>query len=507
MPFRGGADAAETDQLHLRRINALFDRLPALVAYWDRDLRNVIANAAYTEWFGLSPAQMHGMHIRDVLGPETYAKNLPYIEGVLGGEEQSFERTLVDPVGRVLHTQATYLPDLVDGQNYGFFVLVTDVTAQVEAQRALDEAQLVAELGSWSWDLESGSLTWSDELYRILGLSPGSVVPTLDTILTRVDPADRARAEELVERARRTGEPYEVTYRIHRADGELREFYSRGRAHTTADGTVVRLAGTVQDATRSNAVARELARVNADLVRSSQLNADVLAMLGHDIRAPLTVIVGYLEQLLGTTGPLPSQYREFLTRAHVASRELGALVENILAMARVDSGQIVAHPDVVPVTALVRQVLDGVQHGDTVLTDVHGDPHVLADPFHCRQILSNLVTNAFRYGRPPVVIRAEVARAEHVTIAVTDHGPGVAEASIPTIFDRFVAGTTARSDGSPTASTGFGLYIAAGLATANGGSLTYDGTGPGATFALRLPAHRGRDRFVGRVEPSISPAG
>jgi len=118
----------------------LIDRLPAMVAYWDNRCRNVVANAAYVEWFGFTPDDMRGMHIRDVLGEAVYAQNLGHIEAVLAGEDQLFERTLVDTSGAVRHTQASYVPDVVNGSVAGFFVLVTDVTSRVLAERAVARA-------------------------------------------------------------------------------------------------------------------------------------------------------------------------------------------------------------------------------------------------------------------------------------------------------------------------------------------------------------------------------
>ena len=130
-----------------RRLRLLLDRLPALVGYWDRDQNNVIANAAYVEYFGFTPEEVRGRQIREVLGGDVYSLNLPYIEAVLAGEEQLFERTLVDQRGVTRYTQASYVPDIVDGQVQGFFVQVTDVTARVEAEIARDEALRLFEIG------------------------------------------------------------------------------------------------------------------------------------------------------------------------------------------------------------------------------------------------------------------------------------------------------------------------------------------------------------------------
>jgi diguanylate cyclase (GGDEF)-like protein/PAS domain S-box-containing protein len=124
----------------LAMLRRLLDGIPALIGYWDRHLRNVVANHSYIEYFGMTPEEIRGRHIREVLGDEIYALNLPWIEGVLAGEEQLFHRTLIDRHGHTRHTQASYVPDVVDGEVAGFYVQVTDVTARVEAERARDDA-------------------------------------------------------------------------------------------------------------------------------------------------------------------------------------------------------------------------------------------------------------------------------------------------------------------------------------------------------------------------------
>ena len=131
----GAPDAAAVAE-RLRLVSHVLDRLPAMVAYWDTNCRNVLANSAYKEWFGIEPKDMPGRHISEVLGEQVYRMNLPYIEAALAGREQRFERTLIDTFGVVRHTQAWYAPDIVEGQVRGFYVLVAEVTAQVEAERA-----------------------------------------------------------------------------------------------------------------------------------------------------------------------------------------------------------------------------------------------------------------------------------------------------------------------------------------------------------------------------------
>jgi len=134
-------DSLGTEEL-LRR---LVDHLPAMVAYWDADLRCHFANRAYETWFGVQPEDLIGRHISELLGP-LYPLNLPYIEGALRGEEQFFEREIPDPHGGPSrHSQAHYVPDLRGGQVHGFFVLVADITVQKRIEAELRDAKARAE--------------------------------------------------------------------------------------------------------------------------------------------------------------------------------------------------------------------------------------------------------------------------------------------------------------------------------------------------------------------------
>ncbi|MCB5275036.1 Diguanylate cyclase YdeH [Arthrobacter sp. SO5] len=117
------------------QIQAVLNGIPAMVGYWDKDLRNRLSNDAYGEWFKADARQMHGLHIRDLLGEELFAENYQYIEKVLAGEPQIFGGTLVDADGKTRYTQASYVPDLQGGEIQGFFVLVTDITERVLSER------------------------------------------------------------------------------------------------------------------------------------------------------------------------------------------------------------------------------------------------------------------------------------------------------------------------------------------------------------------------------------
>ncbi len=121
-----------------RFIRTVTDAFQSMIGYWDDQLRCGFANGAYLEWFGKTPDEMYGMRIQDLLGPELFAKNEPYIRSVLKGEPQVFERTLTKVDGSTGYTLASYLPDYRDGKVCGFFVMVNDVTKLKVAEIKLD---------------------------------------------------------------------------------------------------------------------------------------------------------------------------------------------------------------------------------------------------------------------------------------------------------------------------------------------------------------------------------
>ncbi len=131
-----------------RRLQVTIDHVSGLLGYWDRAGRNVTANAAYFQYFGQTPAQVRGRHLREVLGEDLYALNLPFIERVFAGEEQLFERTLVDRHGIPRHTQVSYVPDIVDGRVRGFVGQTVDVSVRVAAEHARDEASRLLHIGT-----------------------------------------------------------------------------------------------------------------------------------------------------------------------------------------------------------------------------------------------------------------------------------------------------------------------------------------------------------------------
>lgn len=256
MPPATGAGAHERppaagDEGELPR--RALDKLSAMVAYWDADLRCRFANLAYKHWFGVTPGWLLGRHIRELLGP-LYELNLPYIQGALRGEPQEFEREIPDPRGGpARHSLANYMPDVVDGQVRGFFVLVTDISAVKNTERALRQAQErlrltldEAPIGMAVVGPDGHFLQVNRALCDMLGYASGELVGMTFQQITHPDDldADLALARQLA-----SGEipRYTLEKRYIRKDGSPLHVLLSGSVLRGPDGQPLQFIAQVQD--------------------------------------------------------------------------------------------------------------------------------------------------------------------------------------------------------------------------------------------------------------------
>lgn len=128
-----------SDPLFLTMMNTL----PAMIGHWNKELRCSFGNAAFYKWYGKRPEEIIGIHLSDLVGAESFALSLPFVEAALRGEPQVFERSLTRPDGGIDHVLVHYFPAFVDDAYDGFFVLVTDITAVKQREADLQIANSV----------------------------------------------------------------------------------------------------------------------------------------------------------------------------------------------------------------------------------------------------------------------------------------------------------------------------------------------------------------------------
>lgn len=176
--------ATETSLLNSeRRLNLVLNNMPALIGYWNAQLINEFGNNAYIEMFGIDPVNIKGKHIREVIGEQLYNLNLTYIEKVLNGEPQLFERAITDPSGKVHFTLASYIPDIDNNSVNGFYVLVTDITqikqAEIELRKSEQTSRMMLDISIEGFnfvDLNGRFIDANESFCQMLGYTRAEIL-------------------------------------------------------------------------------------------------------------------------------------------------------------------------------------------------------------------------------------------------------------------------------------------------------------------------------------------
>jgi signal transduction histidine kinase len=223
------------------------------------------------------------------------------------------------------------------------------------------------------------------------------------------------------------------------------------------------------------------------LERANELMTNFVALAAHELRTPVTTIHGFV-QTLNHVGERLSEAQKVELREALEEQthRMAALVEQLLDLSRLDADAVDVRPQVVELESRLRQVVAVAAPGraDQVEMNVPENACALVDPQILDHVVTNLVTNAFRYGRAPIRVTA-TAEDGRLCVAVEDSGPGVAREIEETLFDRFTRAGVARDR---VAGAGLGLAIARAYARAHRGDLRYERGDPtGARFVVDLP--------------------
>jgi two-component system sensor histidine kinase KdpD len=266
-------------------------------------------------------------------------------------------------------------------------------------------------------------------------------------------------------------------------------------------GTLDALAGVVAMAIERAHLLEE--RKAGELTRQSeQLKTALLASLGHDLRTPLTAIrvaASNLEAVEGTREDRIEQSQVILSEVERLTR----LFENVLEMARLDAGAVAvevrwAHPS--EIVAAAREQVEHTVEGHELAVTIDPDVPVRLDPRLTATALARVLENAAQYApRGSTIEIASTLAEETLTITVRDHGPGIAPADLPHLFERFYRGSAAKTRAS---GTGMGLWIVRGLLGVEHGRIWVENCPEGgAQFTIAVPV------AVKDVEPARSPTG
>jgi PAS domain S-box-containing protein len=189
-----------------------------------------------------------------------------------------------------------------------------------QEQRQLLEAQARAHLGSWDWDLDSGTVRWSDEQFRIFGYEPGCMAVSYDTFVTSLHHLDRARVQSAIDTALKGGTTYDVESRIVRPDRTIRAIHCRGEVCRDVDGRPVSLSSSVLDITDRQRVEEELRLSQWGLKQA--LRASGIGLWNWNVETNQVVYSEEWKRQLGYSGTeLPDAFETWTSLLHPDDRE------------------------------------------------------------------------------------------------------------------------------------------------------------------------------------------
>lgn len=351
----------------------------------------------------------------------------------------------------------------------------------------LTEAERIVHLGSWMWDTATNGIRWSDELFRIYGLEPRSVLPTVELFFDGIHPADLPLVREVTERGLATANPEPVDFRIVRSDGSERHVHMEAALVRREDSML--LVGSLLDIT-------ERLELESRLRHSQKMEAigTLAGGVAHDFNNYLQVIFGHVDLLLAH-GSVDARAVRSLHYVRESAQRCQRLTQQLLSFGR-------RQPllrELVDLEALVGRTLPMLESlvgdGIRIRTSSSRDAVLVeCDAASIEQVLLNLVANArdampnggvLRIATDECLVSEDgerLHRGRYGRISIHDEGVGIAPDVLPRIFEPFY---TTKGVGH---GTGLGLATSWGIVQQTGGSILVDSElGNGSTFRVMLP--------------------
>jgi len=504
------------------RFRELVNSAPDGIVIVDRDGRITLVNDQAEKMFGYEKGQLngqphdlllhgnlratHGRHRADYFA-EPHRRPMGGAMELVGLRKDGSEFPVSISLSPV---------DTPEGLNV--ISVVRDVTEQRAAEgrvrrseRRLAEAQRLAHLGSWDWEIQSEELHWSDEMCEIFGVTQAELDKSNETFFRALHPEDREQVKHAVDQALRHGRPHDLEFRITRPDGGLRVIHGQGEVLEDANGAPARLIGTVVDITERRRIEEELGRHRENLEElviertrdlegamnraqaADRLKSTFLAAMSHELRTPLNSIIGFSGILLaGSPGPLNEEQKTQLGMVQKSARHLLGLINEVLDLSKIEAGQLEIRTEPFDLRMVIDKVVLGLMplaedKGISLATHVVPEVGIIdSDRRRVEQILINLVNNAVKFTEEGSV-RVDAFIADgRLTTSVKDTGIGIHPEHFDVLFESFRqvdSGLARRNEG-----TGLGLSISRRLAELLGGRIRVESEeGVGSTFSFDLP--------------------
>jgi PAS domain S-box-containing protein len=501
-----GVGVAVTEIAHRGREAARYaNRMAAVVEYSGDAVIGKSLGDEITSWnpaaeriLGYSSQEIIGKSV-DVLIPEDRAAEAKAIleKAKAGKPVEHLETTRVRKDGTMLPVSITVSPirDL-DGAIIGTSTIARDRTEQVRADKMLAETsrlyRLLAENASDVVFMAGSNrrIVWiAPSVTASLGWDPAELVGTQLANLFRPDYkiASTQFRVELYTKGHDVNPEGSVLFELRTKSGDYRWMSGHEHALTDPEGAPRGVAAGLRDVNDLVKARQEAQGLSDALKTSNDSLRNFVAVASHDLRSPLVTIGGFTKILTDNWATLSDEARlKELGAIQRGVDRLSRLTNDLLTSAKVEGGAEQPRPEHIRLDTALASYLEADR--EELGTDgVTCPPGLVAvvDPAHLTRILDNYLTNAFKYGEPPICIEAERV-GDFVELRVRDHGPGVPPEFVSRLFTKFDRADTATTRA--TRGTGLGLSIVKALAEANHGGARYRQDEPnGGCFVVRLP--------------------
>jgi two-component system, LuxR family, sensor kinase FixL len=486
-------------QQHL--LQSIIDHAPAAIFAMDRDGRYLLANQHYAELIGITPESIRARRDEDILPAEDAARRQAMLNEVLSAnaprEHEEIQTRADGP-----HTHLVLHFPLLDeeGKTYAVGGIATDISERIRAQEdikrseaRLNEAQRIAHLGNWDYDIEHDLLFWSDEIYRLFELDPRTTLPTYEFFLACVHPEDRDKVDHAFRDSVANRRLFETTHRMLMPDGRIKHFFNRGETHYRPDGQPYRSFGTAHDITARLQAEQQLANMQTELEYSMRFHVanQTVAAIAHELNQPLNAISTYSEaalRLLRAGNPQPNQLLHALESNAQQAQRAGKVVRELMQC--IKEQEIETEPvnlNEIVISALTRVRAESTSQFQQQLDLEAGLKAVNANRLQLEKVLINLIRNSIEAMRKAgigasavkIAIRSD-SEGNSAHVSVKDTGPGIDAALQHRIFTPFFS--------TKPKGLGMGLAISRAIIEAHGGQLWFESEpGEGASFHFQLP--------------------
>jgi len=473
----------------------------AIVSIADRSGNITYVNDRFCTVSGYSRAELMGLNHRilksDAHLPEFY-QNL--WRTIASGEVWQGEICNRRKDGSAYWVASTITPFLgADGKPYQFVSIRTDITHAKTTEAALRASEsrlnfLVASSPVTIYTCSAtplfGATYVSPNIKTLTGYEPEQFTQDREFWANNIDPADRQRILDALPQVFERGE-HEHQYRFRMPDGSYRWMHDVLRLIRNEAGESLELIGYWADVTESKRAEQALIAARDEAERANQAKSAFLSNMSHELRTPMNAILGF-GQLMEYDDTLPAEHIESVKEISRAGQHLLKLINEILDLAKVESGRIQLSFEAVEVRSMVEECVSLVaaladQNRIRISYSQLQSAIVRADRTRLKQALLNLLSNAVKYNRAggSVHLSLQPVGTERLQIRVTDTGLGIPTERIEELFQPF---NRLGAHNSQIEGTGIGLSITRSIVGMMGGTVAVESAvGIGSTFLIELP--------------------